>query len=248
MDQVLLFNLLQKMVGVGMMSNIKFNKFESKSTLAINFAKRVKSILEKSIALKNSTTILLSGGNTPKLFFNTLSQEEIDWSKVTIGLVDERWLPSRNKDSNENLIKSNLQINNASNSKFIPMYFYEYDLIKAQNECSITYKKYFQKCDVLVLGMGNDGHTASLFPECENLNEAYDLNNKNFCIAMQPKNAPYTRMSLTLSSILEAKNIFLHIEGEEKLKIFDEAMNDCNKYPISKVLCNDKKEVEVYFA
>ncbi len=91
--------------------------------------------------------------------------------------------------------------------------------------------------------MGNDSHTASLFPNNEKLKEAFDLENENLCISITPQTAPYERMSLTLGAILSAKNIILHIQGEEKLKVYEKALvsTDIYKTPISAVLNNKKQ-------
>lgn len=231
-----------------MMSNVNFLKFENSESLAHEFSKKVAAILEKTIKIKGYGTLLLSGGNTPKLFLNKLSNENIEWEKVTIGLVDERWIDTIYKDSNERLMKDNLLINSCIKANFIGLYQQNVSCEKSVSICSNLYKKYFKNCDVLILGMGIDGHTASIFPEIDNFAEAVSCDNKNFCIGTTPKNAPYNRMSLTLKSILDAKNIFLHIEGDEKLKVYNEAINDCNRYPISKVLCDENKQIEVYFA
>ncbi|MDC0932925.1 6-phosphogluconolactonase [Arcobacteraceae bacterium] len=219
------------------MNNI-YIPFETQEDIATTLAHDISQILEKSILLNDKATLLLSGGNTPKLFLNKLSNIKIDWEKVTVGLVDERIVDISNKDSNEFLIKNELCINNAKVVNFIGM-FNKNDLI--------LYKNTFSKIDVLVLGMGTDGHTASLFPYNEKLEKAYDLDNDEFTIFITPSTAPYERISLTLKSILSADAIFLHIEGKEKIKVYNEVIksNDTLKYPIIKVL-NSEKEIKVY--
>ena len=220
------------------MMNNSYLPFETKEDIATTLAYDISKILEKSILINDKATLLLSGGNTPKLFLNKLSNIKIDWKKVTVGLVDERMIEVSNKDSNELLIQNELGINNAKEMNFIGM-FKEDDLT--------LYKNTFSTIDVLVLGMGTDGHTASLFPYNEKLEKAYDLNNNEFTISIIPSTAPYERVSLTLKSILSADTIFLHIEGKEKIKVYNEVIksNDTIKYPIIKVL-NSAKKVKVY--
>ena len=75
-----------------MMNNISFTNYESSRILVKNFVKEVSDILKDEITKKNSATLLVSGGSTPKLFFQELSKVEIQWEKVKIGLVDERWI------------------------------------------------------------------------------------------------------------------------------------------------------------
>lgn len=230
-----------------MMNNISFTNYESSRILVKNFVKEVSDILKDEITKKNSATLLVSGGSTPKLFFQELSKVEIQWEKVKIGLVDERWLLSSNKDSNAYLVKKHLLQNEAKNAKFIPLFIKDKECFSSDDLCSDIYEKEFLKCDILILGMGNDGHTASLFPQSKKLDEALDLNTNKFCISINPLTAPYDRMSLTLKSILNSKNIFLHIQKVEKLKVYKEALEKENKYPISKVLFNAKK-IKVYYS
>lgn len=230
------------------MMNNEYINFTTKEKLANTFANEVVSILEKNIASQNSATLLLSGGNTPKMFLNILSTKNLEWEKVTIGLVDERCVKTSNTNSNEYLVKNELCINNAKQANFIGMYRNnESDVEKTVVECSDIYKKAFKSIDVIVLGMGTDGHTASLFPFNKKLYTAYDLNNPSFCISIKPDTAPYERISLTLHSILKAKNIFLHLEGKQKIEVYNEVIksDDTQKYPILKVL-NSSNTIKVY--
>ncbi|WP_320034860.1 6-phosphogluconolactonase [Halarcobacter sp.] len=226
-----------------------FKSFLSKEQLLDELSSHIIQILEEGIEENGTATLLVSGGSTPKPLFQKLSNMDIAWEKVTVALVDERWIDSTNKDSNELLVKENLLQNKASKAKFLGMYIENKDVNEAQNEVSKIYKTIYP-FDIVVLGMGNDSHTASLFPNNKKLEEAYNLENENLCISIVPDTAPYDRMSLTLGGILSAKNIILHIEGKEKLKVYEETLssNDIYKNPISAVLNNEKSEVEVYHA
>lgn len=103
--------------------------------------------------------------------------------------------------------------------------------------------------DVLILGMGGDAHTASLFPNNVKLEEAFDLAREDLCIAIEPDSAPFMRMSLTLRALLSARHIYLHFEGEEKRKVYEEAMNgeDQHEMPIRSVLNQELKDIEVFY-
>ncbi len=233
------------------MSSIFYN-FENKESLVSKLSQRIAGYLEKAIKEKGKASLLVSGGSTPKALFKKLSKIDIAWEKVIISLVDERWVPSNHQDSNELLVKSNLLQNFAAKAKFVGMYLDEKLVTlsekKAEVLCSEIYQEKIYPFDVIILGMGTDAHTASLFPLNERLDEAYDLSNENLCISIKPTTAPHERMSLTLKAILSAKNIILHIEGEEKLKVYEEAIDLDDKYkmPIASVLNQDMKEVEVY--
>ena len=230
--------------------NFDFKKFTSSEILATNIAIDISSILQDKIVKNGFATLLVSGGETPKLFFQKLSQIDIPWDKIIIGLVDERWIDSNLLDSNEYLVKKNLAINFAKNAKFIPLYNAEVSIDSAETFCSKIYYKNFKEIDVLILGMGQDGHTASLFPNNEKLSIAFDLTNQNFCISIFPESAKYQRISLTLKKILEAQNVFLHFEGVEKLQVFNTLIktNDIYRYPISNILNKSKKNIKIYYS
>jgi len=230
-----------------MMNNIDFNVCNNPNVLVKNLAKEVTDILKEAILEKNSATLLVSGGNTPKLFFQELSKMKLDWRCVTIGLVDERWINPSNSDSNANLVDTFLLQNEAKKAKFVPIYLENCDCFSSEEKCSQTYKEIFSHSDVLILGMGNDGHTASLFPQSPELKEGLDLKSKKFCISIDPVYAKYSRMSLTLKSILDAKNLFLHLQNKEKLDVYNEALTSEERYPISKVLFHAPK-LKVYYS
>ncbi|WP_171012987.1 6-phosphogluconolactonase [Arcobacter arenosus] len=229
------------------MTNLK--KFKNKEELLEELSSDIVELLQDEIEEKGKASLLVSGGSTPKPLFQKLSNIDIPWEKVIISLVDDRWLEPTHKDSNELLVKENLMQNFASKAKFVGMFIEGKTAYESDEDCSLTYEDNVFPFDVIILGMGGDSHTASLFPENEKLKEAYDLKNENLCISIKPDTAPYDRMSLTLGAILSAKNIILHIEGEEKLKVYEEALNskDIFKTPISAVL-NNERLIEVYHA
>lgn len=229
--------------------NNNFNEFKSKEDLIESFSEEIVNKLENSINEKGSASILVSGGNTPKPLFEKLSTKDIDWTKVKIGLVDERWVDENHQDSNAKLVKDFFLKNKASKAVFIPLHQNNLEVNKAEASCSSLVEKEFFPCDVLILGMGEDFHTASLFPNNDKLKKALDLENKSFCVSMTPKTAPHDRMSLTLSAILKAQNIYLHIQGLGKKQVYDKAINenDFMLSPLSAVLKNKQKNIEVYY-
>ena len=130
--------------------------------------------------------------------------------------------------------------NKAAQVNFIPLK----NNAKTAKEGQIYSEKMLRKItlpfDVVVLGMGSDGHTASLFPCADELAEAMDLNNSNYLISTSPKTAPYERLSLTARVIFDSKNVFLHLNGSSKLHTLESAMEykDLNKMPIYTFLKN----------
>lgn len=236
------------MEGVGTMSRT-LHTFQSQDALIEVLSKSIIDQLQEAIDKKGKASLLVSGGSTPKPLFKKLSEASVAWEKVSIGLCDERWIPSLDKNSNENLVKTYLLQGQASKATFIGMYNEALDVDMAEKWCTEKMKEALFPFDVIVLGMGNDAHTASLFPDNVKLEKAFDLENEDLCIAIEPTTAPYTRMSLTCSAILSATHIYLHFEGEEKLAVYGDVItgDDMYKMPIRSVLNQDMKDVEVYY-
>jgi 6-phosphogluconolactonase len=223
--------------------------FSKQEDLTEALSQSILAQLQKAIETKGKASLLVSGGSTPKPLFEKLKQVPLDWEKVTVGLCDERWVPSSHADSNEQFVKELLLQEKASKANFVGMYKVGMDADEAEEVCSQEMRK-LQPFDVVILGMGTDAHTASLFPENEKLEEAFELKNQNLCISIEPKTAPHMRMSLTLSAILSAEHLYLHFEGKEKLSVYEKAISGADRHtmPIRSVLNQDIKDIEVYYA
>lgn len=182
-------------------------------------------------------TIALSGGKSPIPLFKRFSTLNLPWDKVIVTLVDERIVDTNHIDSNENLIKTYLLKNTASSAKFIGL---------LNNNLTIT-ENTLHEIDIAVLGMGTDGHTASIFPDCKELDTALDQNTQNTYIITTPISAKYQRVTLTLNALKKIKHLVLSISGNEKLKILQEAKRQENKnYPIS-YLIKKRSDINVYY-
>jgi len=223
--------------------------FTGQDTLIKALSQSILKQLQNAIDTKGKASLLVSGGSTPKPLFEKLRKAPLDWEKISIGLCDERWVPSTHEDSNETFVKKYLLQEKAALATFVGMYNEASDIDTAEALCSKKMKEALFPFDVLILGMGSDAHTASLFPENSRLEKAFDLENEDLCIAIEPTTAPHKRMSLTRSAILSANNLYLHFEGEEKRAVYEEALagDDMYKMPIRSVLNQDMKELEVYY-
>ncbi len=228
-------------------STVTFHSANSSESLALDLSVTIGKILIEAIRQKGGASIAVSGGITPISLFQKLSLLDINWAKVDLTLVDDRWVEPIHPDSNELLVKSNFIKNNALDVNFIPL--------KNDSKSAKDGHKFSEKLikaislpfDVIVLGMGSDGHTASLFPCCDELSTGMDLNNSDCLVATSPKTAPHERMSLTARVIYEAKSVFLHLNGSNKLDTLQEAMNykDASKMPIYNFL---EKGLSVYWS
>ncbi len=230
------------------MSRIE-HTFTEQDVLIASLSQSILKQLQDAIDKKGKASLLVSGGSTPKPLFEKLRKAPLAWEKVSIGLCDERWVPSTHEESNENLVKTYLLQEKAAKATFVGMYNEEADIETAEKVCSKKIKATLFPFDVLILGMGSDAHTASLFPKNIKLEKAFDLQSEELCIAIEPTTAPHLRMSLTRSAILSANNLYLHFEGEEKRTVYAKALagNDMYKMPIRSVLNQDMKDIKVYY-
>ena len=220
--------------------SVGFYSANNSESLASNLCQRIGEIISEAIRNRGRASIAISGGSTPIPLFKELSLLSIDWKKVDLTLVDDRWVDLKNADSNELLVRTHLIKNKASKVNFFPLINNSKTLQDAQKNSEEILKNISLPFDVIVLGMGSDGHTASLFPCSEELSDAMDLNNPNMLILTSPKTAPYQRISLTAKVITESKNIFLHLNGSSKLHTLESAMEykDSSKMPIYAFLEN----------
>ncbi|WP_158768910.1 6-phosphogluconolactonase [Paraglaciecola sp. L1A13] len=224
------------------------NNFQSTDELNATFAERIVNILKAGISENGRASLIVSGGRTPKALFNSLSNVDLDWSKVDISLADERWVGVDDDASNEKMVRRELLKNNAAAANFIGLKTEHADAKDAVETCTANLANLHTPFDVLILGMGEDGHTASLFPCSEQIHQGLDQGARRTYIAVQPTTAPNQRMSLTLPALLNSKNIFLHLTGVSKKQVLDEAIKggDEHAMPIRAVLNN--ADVELMWA
>ena len=213
--------------------------FDDDASLATTFAHVVASNLRAGIAARGHALIGLSGGTTPKRFFQELSTQSLDWKKVTVTLCDDRWVPPSSDRSNEKLLRATLLKNEASVATFQPLYVETAAPEQGLAEVEAAIGKLPMPFDVIVLGMGDDGHTASLFPDGDHLQEALRTDCTARVLPMRAPDAPESRVTLTLPALLATRALYLHIQGAQKKSVFDAAMaqTDAKQFvPIRTVL------------
>ena len=224
------------------------NDFASKDALNSAFAERIVQILQAATEQRGRASFMVSGGRTPIPLFQRLSETNIDWSKIDISLVDERWVAEDDAASNTKLVAEHLLQNCAAAANFVAVKNAASDANDAVAWCTANLEKVQQPFDVLILGMGEDGHTASLFPCSEQIACGLDVSSEAKYIAVQPTTAPNQRMSLTLKAILESRHIFLHLTGDSKKQVLTQALagDDALAMPIRAVL--QRSDVELMWA
>ncbi len=195
--------------------------FDSKSALEHALAKAISDALMSSIQSKGEATLLLSGGSTPSGVYALLSQTEIPWKQIKVGLVDERFVGPNSPYSNYKLIGETLLQNKAKDATLVPMVLNELDYEQNLQKVEETYR-IFTDTDVCLLGMGPDGHTASLFPN----DTASDQANSEKINLLSNTNAPATpqkRITCNGPLLRRSKHLFLMITGDQKKEIFEKS-------------------------
>ena len=223
--------------------------FTSSEYLCKSMKKRIEKILSEAIEKRERAVIALSGGSTPKQLFKSLCESDIAWEKVYITLVDERWVDTDNCDSNEYLVRHSLLKGRASRAHFIGLKNEEYSAFDGLQKCKDGLQGFQDDFDLVILGMGEDGHTASFFPGADELESA--LISNETCVAITPPQADHRRMTLTLSRLLRTKNLFLHIQGKKKFEVLNEALKEgsIKDMPIRAFIHREKKPyLEVFYA
>lgn len=206
--------------------------------------------LQAAIACRDRAGLAVSGGSTPLALFDRLSRSDIEWDKVTVTLVDERWVAEQHPDSNAGLVKNRLLKNKAAYASFVGFKTTQPDPFQAASTLHDSLTHLVLPLDVVVLGMGEDGHTASFFAESPGVDQAMDPTTTRLCAAVEPLNAPHPRMTLTLPAILAAGNLYLHIVGDRKRQVLDQAVADgvSGHLPIGKLLHHSEALMQIYCA
>ncbi len=209
--------------------------------------------LEFAIAERGRATISVAGGRFPKPFFQALSQAKLDWSKVTITLGDDRWVGIDDDQSNEKLVKDNLLINEAASATFVSLKTADKNPEDAITTVTERLKNDLSwPMDIVYLGMGDDGHTASLFPSStpEDLKRGLYPENGELVAAARPTVSPVPRISMTLPALLNARYIGIHITGSDKWSTFDAAKNGTviEEMPVRGILHQTDVPVDLWWS
>lgn len=221
-------------------------EFRDKDQLAEALAEAVATDLKSGVKARGAASLAVSGGSTPARFFRALSaRADVPWDKVTITLVDERWVDESSDRSNARLVKANLLTGRAAAASFVPLYQggTEPDAYAA----GLAQRQVPAPLDAAILGMGNDGHTASFFPGGDTLDEA--LTGEGPVVAIRAPGAGEPRVTLTLKVLLASRALYLHIEGNEKVATLDtaEAEGPIEDMPVRAILRQTQTPLTIYW-
>ena len=210
--------------------DLDMQTFISANAMAIRLADKIEALLCAAIKERGAASMAVSGGSTPAALYKELSARDLAWGQVTVVLVDERWVAPGEDGSNETFVRETLAQNKASKLKLIGLWSEARAPEDGLAEAEARLANLDAPFDVVIMGMGNDGHTASWFPHSDGLQLALaPYGNKLVAIKAIPSDVTGShvqRITLTLSAIKDAGFICLLLAGEEKRKTLELALAD----------------------
>ncbi|MEO7052114.1 MAG: 6-phosphogluconolactonase [Rhodanobacter sp.] len=230
--------------------NVTTHNFTDGQAQAAALAEHIAHQLRGALVERGHAVLAVSGGSTPKEFFDHLSMEALDWTKVQVTLVDERWVPDSDQRSNALLVKTHLLQHAAVGAQLVPLYTGAPSPEAGLAEADARIAALPLPFDAVVLGMGDDGHTASFFPGGSHLAEALELTGSARVLPMQAPDAGEPRITLTLSTLLQTRALYLLIGGEKKRAVLADAesgLGAAREYPVRAVLTQQRVPVAVYW-
>jgi 6-phosphogluconolactonase len=222
--------------------------FESREQASAAAAQHIAEALANRLDRQKAASLVVSGGTSPVHCFEQLAHADIDWPRVGILPSDDRWVPGEHDDSNEKLVRSKLMVNGAANANILPFYAQGATVEEraASLDQEIRFVPFPFACSLL--GMGTDGHFASLFPDADNLEEGLDLESRCLCLPVTTAASPHARISLTLAALSRSDEIVLLIFGDDKRKIYEKAKAGNARYPVTRLLRQKRAPVHAYWA
>lgn len=239
-----------RMTSVVSRSNSEIQRFSTRDAASTAAAARMAGLIDAQLRRDGDAYVVVSGGTTPSQCFGYLSGYDLAWNRVSAVLSDERWVASDHDDSNEKLVRETLLVDKASTARVLSVYA---DDLSVDERCD-SLQSFFPASgfSCALVGMGNDGHFASLFPDADSLAAGLNLDNDRFYIPVRTSASPHARISMTLRALAQSEEILLLIFGAEKLAVYEQAMaaesSDSEGYPVVSLLQQELCPVQVYWA
>jgi 6-phosphogluconolactonase len=229
-----------------------FRGFRNADDLHAVLAADITARLSAGVARSGRASLVTSGGTTPGALYDVLAAREAPWNKVAVTLSDERWIETSSARSNEHLARTRLLVDKAAAAHLVPLKTAQVRARDAEKTVDAALAAMPRPFDVVLLGMGTDGHTASLIPGSDGLARALDPADPALARAVYPPNLESMgeRMTLTLRAILDARWIAILIRGEAKLAAYKHALagSDQLEAPVRAVLQQTTVPVSVFWS
>jgi 6-phosphogluconolactonase len=233
-----------------MNSDLPARRYADLETLSQELATQIAASLTAAIGARGLASLVVSGGRSPVRLFEVLRTRAIDWDRVCIALADERWVGPQDAASNEHLVRDVLLKDHAAAARFLGLKNGAPSPDLGAVSAWETFARVPRPFDAVVLGMGDDGHTASLFPGSPNLPSALNPAASAGCVGMWSPASPHARLSLNLTALLDSRRIVVLITGESKWRTYAAACaaGPVPDMPIRAVLRQSRTPVDVLWS
>ena len=233
-----------------MNSNLPAQRYTDIETLSRELATLIAGSLTAAISARGLASLVVSGGRSPVRLFEILRTQPLDWDRVCVALADERWVSPDDPGSNERLVRDVLLKDRAASARFLGLKNGAPTPDLGAVSAWETFARVPRPFDAVILGMGDDGHTASLFPGSPNLPSALNQAAAAGCVGMWAPVAPQPRLSLNLTALLDSRRIVVLITGESKWRTYAAACapGPVEDMPIRAVLRQSRTPVDVMWS
>ena len=231
--------------------------FSDRSSMMEALQSAISTQLEQDLQQHTQISLFVSGGSTPAPLYRALAESRLPWQRVNIALVDERFVPVNDPASNEKLLRESLLREQAAAAEFtgmsVALFNEQHKLATMVQACNTKYAQLPHPYSAAVLGMGADGHTASLFPYASGLEEGFVKH--QHCVAIHASPSAVTgaitqRITMTRWALLQCRSLYLLFTGTEKKAVYEKAKTTTDHYalPIAAFLQQQDVPVEVYWS
>lgn len=226
------------------------HRFPDSTALVHALVGEIKVDLEEAIGARGVASLVVSGGRTPINLFEQLRAEPLEWDKLWVTLADERWVDAQSAQSNERLVREHLLVGAASAAHFVGLKNPAPTPEAGADWAGRALKRVPRPYDLVLLGMGEDGHTASLFPGSLALARGLDTSLSAGCLAVNALTAPHARVSMNARALLDARRIVLYFEGATKWQVYQRARSPgpIAELPVRAVIQQQDVPVDVFWA
>jgi 6-phosphogluconolactonase len=231
-----------------MSADVTLEQYPERLAASRAAAELISNALGESLRRMDRAGLVVSGGTTPGDCFGFLSEKSLDWSRVDIVPSDERWVPADHPDSNQGMIQSELMQHEAASAQFVPFHREGLEASQAPEAIERDLNALTRPFNCCLLGMGDDGHFASLFPDFAGLRKALDPGSDESCVLVETSGSDHLRVSLTLSALLDSELVLLLFFGQSKLDVFNSASASAGNYPVEALLKQQRTPVRALWA
>ena len=194
--------------------------FDDAAARAAALAAAAAQWLRRACDSHGSAVLAVSGGRSPVALFERLRRLDLRWSAITVTLVDERLVAADDPDSNQRLVREHLLRDAAAAARLQALFD---DPAAGLQACVREAERRALAADLVILGMGEDGHTASLFADASGSEQAMDPRCHHTYVGLVPRHAPHARVSMSLRALAQAPQLLLSIEGARKREVYEAA-------------------------